>query len=66
MTIIFKIISLPGMIAFIFLMLMIMGIIPYNRTIRFLKKHRIAQLVFAIMVGTGFLSLFFVVANISI
>lgn len=63
MTTVLKIAVIPCMLAFIFLMLMIMGFIPSNRIIEVLKKHKAAQAMFAIMIGIGVLSSFFIVTS---
>ena len=59
-TTILKIAIIICMIAFIFLMLMVMGIIPYERIVEFIKKYKAVEAIFAIMVGIGLLSSFFI------
>ena len=59
-TTILKIAVIPCMIAFILLMLMIMGIIPSERIVEFIKKCKAVEAIFAIMVGLGLLSSFIV------
>ena len=63
MTTVLKIATILCMLAFIFLMLMIMGFIPSKRIIEALKKHKIVQAIFAIMIGIGVLSSFFIVTS---
>ena len=55
-----KIALIPCMLAFIFLMLMMMGIIPSERIVEFIKKYKAVEAIFAIMVGIGILSSFIV------
>ena len=59
-TTILKIALIPCMLAFIFLILMSMGIIPSERIVEFIKKYKVVEATFAIMVGFGLLSSFFV------
>lgn len=59
-TTILKIALIPCMLAFIFLMLMMMGIIPSERIVEFIKKYKAVEAIFAIMVGIGLLSSFIV------
>ena len=47
---------IPCMLAFIFLMLMVMGIIPFERIVEFIKKYKAIEAIFAILVGIGFIS----------
>lgn len=57
-TTILKIALIPCMLALIFLMLMVMGIIPSERIVEFIKKYKAVEAIFAIMVGIGLLSSF--------
>ena len=59
-TTILKIALIPCMLALIFLMLMVMGIIPSERIVEFIKKYKAVEAIFAIMVGIGLLSSFIV------
>ena len=59
-TTILKIALIPCMLALIFLILMSMGIISSERIIEFIKKYKVVEATFAIMVGFGLLSSFFV------
>ena len=52
-TTILKIALIPCMLAFIFLILMSMGIISSERIIEFIKKYKAVEAIFAIMVGLG-------------
>ena len=54
-TTILKIALIPCMLALIFLMLMVMGIIPSERIVEFIKKYKAVEAIFAIMVGIGVL-----------
>ena len=54
-TTILKIAIILCMLAFIFLMLMMMGIIPCERIVEFIKKYKAVEAIFAIMVGLGVL-----------
>ena len=54
-TTILKIALIPCMLALILLMLMMMGIIPSERIIEFIKKYKAVEAIFAIMVGLGVL-----------
>ncbi len=59
-TTILKIVLIPCMLAFIFLMFMMIGIIPSERIVEFIKKYKAVEAIFAIMVGIGLLSSFIV------
>ena len=54
-TTILKIALIPCMLALILLMLMMMGIIPSERIVEFIKKYKVVEAIFAIMVGVRIL-----------
>ena len=57
---ILKIAIILCILTFIFLILMVMGIIPYKRSVEFIKKYKVIEAIFSIMCGIGILSSFIV------
>lgn len=62
-TTILKIALIPCMLALILLMLMMMGIIPSERIIEFIKKYKVVEAIYAIMVGVGLLGSFLIILS---
>lgn len=56
-----KVIAILCMLVFIIFQLMVLGFIPDERFIKFLKKHKSILAIFAIMLGIGLLSTFIAV-----
>lgn len=56
-----KIIAILCMLVFIIFSLMVLGLIPGKRFIKFLNKHKTVQAIFAIILGIGLISAFIAV-----
>ena len=52
-TTILKIALIPCMLTLIVLILMSMGVISSERIVEFIKKYKVVEVIFAIMVGLG-------------